>query len=175
MNFPATRRTWELQRSGRPSIIPSPSPATTTQNIGKMMSMQEGMILLVCRMFGIPNGGLTENSLSFALSWKSIRWIPGRVPGGYHWSPSWRSDGNWQELLFRISWKVRNTVQGVLPILGSGTVGLRHWLMRFVLAQNSPEHRIWWQIPGSTLISNTWKHGVMDAVVTSEVIVHAIR
>ena len=59
--------------SGRPSIIPSPSPTTTTQNIGWMMSMPEGMIPLVWRMFGIPNGGLAVSSLSFALSRKSTR------------------------------------------------------------------------------------------------------
>ena len=30
--------------------------------------MPEGMILLVWRLFGIPNGGLTNNSLFFAVS-----------------------------------------------------------------------------------------------------------
>ena len=41
--------------------------------IGWMMSMPEVMILLVWRMFGIPNGSLAVNSLSFALSQKSTR------------------------------------------------------------------------------------------------------
>ena len=68
MKFPLTRRKGESPGSGRPSIIPSPSPATTTQNIGWMTSMPEGMILLVWRLFGIPNGGLTNNSLFFAVS-----------------------------------------------------------------------------------------------------------
>ena len=73
MKFPLTRPTGDSQGSGIPSIIPSPSPATNTQNIGWIMSIPEVMILLVWRMFGIPNGGLAVNSLSFALSWKSTR------------------------------------------------------------------------------------------------------
>ena len=175
MKSPLTRRTGESQGSGRPSIIPSPSPATTTQIIGWMMSMPEGMILLVWRMFGIPNGGLAVNSLSFSLAWKSTRWILGRVPGGYQRSPSWSSGGNWQEVCFRIIFTVRDNVQGFLPILGSGTVGLLHRLMSFGLAQNSPEHRILRKIPGRTLRPNTWKNGVLAAVVTLEVIFRAIR
>ena len=175
MKFQLTRHTGESQGSGRPLIIPSPSPATTTQNIGWMISMPEGMILLVLRMFGIPNGGLTVNSLSFSLSRKSTRWIPRRVPGGYQRSPSWRSDGNWQDTWFRISCTVREIFQGFLPILLSGPVGLLYRLMSFGLAQNSPEHGIWRQINGRTLRPNTWKHGVLDAVVMSEVIVHEIR
>ena len=142
MKLPATRRTGESRGSGRPSIIPSPSPATTTNKIGWMISMPEGMILLIWRMFGTPNGGLTDNSLSFALSRKSTRSILGHVSGGYHWSPSWHSGGNWQEACLRISWTVRHTVQEVLHLLGSGTVGLLHRLMSFGLVQNSPEHGI---------------------------------
>ena len=124
-------------------IILSPSPATNTQNIGWMLSMPEGTILLVWRMFDIPNCGLTNNSLSFALSRKSTRWILRRVPRGYQRSPSWRSSGNWKEACFRISCTVRYNFHLFLLILGSGTVGLLHRLMSFGIAQNSPEHGIW--------------------------------
>ena len=175
MKLPLTRRTGESHGSGRPSIILSPYPATTTQNIGCMISMPEGMILLVWRMFGIPNGFLIVNSLSFALSWKSKRWILGRVPGGYQQSPSWRSGGNWQEACFRISCTVRENVQGVLTTIRRGPVGLLYRLMSFVLAKNSPEHGIWRKINGCTLRPNTWKHSVLAAVVTSEFIVHIIK
>ena len=139
------------------------------------MSMPEGMVLLVWRMFGITNCGLAVNSLSFALSRKSTRWILGRVPGGYQRSLSWLSGWNWQDVCLIISYTVRENFQGVLPILGGGPVGLQYRIMSFVLAQNSQEHGIWRKINCRTLRQNTWKHGVLDAFLTSEVIVHVIR
>ena len=139
------------------------------------MPIPEVMIILVWRMFGIPNGGLTDNSLSFALYSKSTRWILGRVSGGYQRSSSWHSRRNWQEACLIIRYIVRETVHGVLPVLRIGTVGLLHRLMSFGIVQNSPEHGILWQNRGCTLRPNNWKHGVLAAVVTSEVIVHEIR